>query len=87
MARSAGAKATAVPVGECPALDRDGVDRVGLSGFACREVGLQGATVGEAPAMHLFDLGLVPCVESRKTAAPAVGLRVVRVATLPIRED
>ena len=80
-------KAAAVPVGEPPALNREGVDGVGPLGFACRELGLQGAAVSEAPATHLFDLGLVSCVEGGEPAAPAVGLRVVRVAALAIRED
>jgi hypothetical protein len=81
------AKTTAAPAGKAPALDPERVDGVGLSGFACRQVGLQGAAVGEAPAIHLFDLGLMSCVKSRKAAAPAVGLGVVRVAALASRED
>jgi hypothetical protein len=84
---SAGRKTTAAATGEPTALNREGIDRVRLSGFACREVGLQGTVVGETPATHLLDLGLVSCVESREAAAPAVGLGVVRVPALAIRED
>ena len=68
-------------------MNRDGIDGVRLSGFAGREVGLQGAVVGEAPATHLLDLGLVSCVESGEVATPAIGLGVVRVPALAIRED
>src|SRR5215203_2977956 len=53
---SAGRKTTAAASSEPSALNREGIDGVRLSGFACRELGLQGTVVGEAPAMHLLDL-------------------------------
>jgi len=84
---SAGRKTTAAASSEPSALNREGIDGVRLSGFACRELGLQGTVVGEAPAMHLLDLGLVSCVESREAAAPAVGLGMVRIPAPPIRDD